>query len=331
MKTQLIMALCTLLLLPISVADELTQGQQTVAAFEKVFGITPGKRRNHTKGFCFSGRLVPTESGINQFSSSQLFTSVSKVIGRLSHKGGHYRAADNQPAEYGLGLKMSLGNGETHMMSMNTLDFFPVSTPSDFLLLMKAKGKGAEAVKAFLQTHPELQNFKQHMASRKKPLTPYEGSQFNSINSFYLLNSQKKKTPIRWSLVPSQAQSLVVTPCPDFFYENLQANLNNHGVKWDMIITIANPNDAINNAAIQWTGEHQRLHAATLVIDAISREEQGRLNERESHGDIPIPCTDINYDPLVLAQGFTPSEDPLLHARRNAYAISFGKRISEKQ
>ena len=54
-----------------------------------------------------------------------------------------------------------------------------------------------------------------------------------------------------------------------------------------------------------------------ITIKAIQREEAGK-------------CDLINFDPLVLSTGFAPSADPLLQARRNAYAVSFDRRLSEK-
>ncbi len=288
----------------------------TVNSFEKLFGVTKGKRRNHTKGFCFDATLIPHDKTIKQYSSSPMFTGESKVIGRLSHKGGNNKAADSKPAEYGMGLSIS-STGSTHLMSMNTQDFFPVSTPEAFAELMLAKTQGKAAVKAFKDKNTDLQRFKAHNSKKSKTLTPYEGSTYNSINSFYLVNNEGKETAVRWSFVPSKTQSIVLEPKQDFFYENMQRNLNNGEISWDMVVTIANKDDAIDNAAIQWTGEHKQIIAAKLKVSSISTEQAGQ-------------CDTINYDPLVVSSGFKPSADPLLQARHDAYAITLGRRLTEK-
>lgn len=289
---------------------------KTVDAFEKIFGVTKGKRRNHTKGFCFDATLVPNDAAIKQYSISPLFTKNSNVVGRLSHKGGNYKAADDKPAEYGMGLSISSTNS-THLMSMNTLDFFPVSTPEAFTELMIAKTQGKEVVKAFKNKNLDLQRFKEHVSKKDKKLRPYEGSTFNSINSFYLVNNKGENTAVRWSFVPSKEQLVVLEPKHNFFLNNMQHNLNSHAISWDMVITIANPDDVIDNPAIQWTGAHKKIIAAKLNVLSINTEKDGR-------------CDVINYDPLVLSQGFKPSADRLLQARRNAYAIALGRRLSEK-
>lgn len=289
----------------------------TVDAFEKVFGVTKGKRRNHTKGFCFSAELVPLDSEIQAYSNSPLFQHPSKVIGRLSHKGGNPEAADHTPAEYGMGLSISNQFAGTHIMAMNTLDFFPVSTPEDFAELMKAKAIGKPAVKAFLKRSAEMQRFKAHAGKKDKTLLAYEGSTYNSLNSFYLVNEQGEKTAVRWSFEPAGKRQIVVEPKQDFFFENLQQNLQQGEVAWNMRVIFASPNDDINNAAIPWSKENKNVLAAKLMVKDISSEQNGR-------------CHDINFDPLTLSQGFAASDDPILHARRPSYAVSFGRRMAEK-
>lgn len=300
--------------LPASAQDLATD---TVKSFEQVFGANKGKRRNHTKGFCFTGRLSPKDKMISQYSMSSLFKHDSEVIGRLSHKGGNAKAFDDKHADYGMGLSISTESGEKHLMSMNTLDFFPVQTPKAFAELMRAKANGSEAVAAFKKNSADLRRYGVHHAKKSKILTPYEGTTFNSINSFYLINENNQKTAVRWSFVPQNQQSLVVPQKHDFFYQNMQENLKAHPIVWDMVVTIANEIDDVNNAARAWEGSHTQIVAAELTVSSVATEENGK-------------CEKINFDPLVLSKGFEPSNDPLLQARRNAYAVSFGKRISEQ-
>ncbi|NRA62216.1 MAG: catalase [Psychrobium sp.] len=294
-----------------------TTATDSINTFEKLFGITEGKRRNHTKGFCFTATLTPKDQTIKQYTKSQMFKQSSEVIGRLSHKGGNNLAPDHKPAEYGMGLLIKMPEHEIQLMSMNTLDFFPVATPEAFAQLMHAKVAGSAAVKAFKLKSKDLQRFKAHQAKKDKVLTPYEAKTYNSVNSFYLVDSKGSKTAIRWSFVPQYLQKIVVTPAQDFLFKNLQKNLKNNAVTWDMVITIANSEDNVDNAAIPWQGKHQQIIAAELTINAIQSEKNGK-------------CDLINFDPLVLSTGFSPSADPLLQARRNAYAVSFARRLSEK-
>lgn len=84
-----------------------------------------------------------------------------------------------------------------------------------------------------------------------------------------------------------------------------------------MVISIANPQDDIDNAAIVWQDKHQKIIAAELELNSIQSEQDGK-------------CAQINFDPLVLSKGLAPSNTPLLQARRDAYAVAFGRRVSEQ-
>lgn len=201
---------------------------------------------------------------------------------------------------------------------MNTEHFFPVSTPEAFTELMQAKAQGAEAVKVFAANSPELQAHKAYHAEIDKTLRPYEGATYNSINAFYLVDADDNKTAVRWSFVPAGESEIVLEPEQNFFFENMQANLANGTVAWDMVVTLANKGDAIDNPAIQWVGDHTKLTAATLEVEAMAREADGA-------------CDQISFDPTVLSDGFEPSEDRMLEARSIIYTLTVGRRLSEKQ
>ncbi|HEY5809176.1 MAG TPA: hypothetical protein VIT67_14480 [Povalibacter sp.] len=50
--------------------------------------------------------------------------------------------------------------------------------------------------------------------------------------------------------------------------------------------------------------------------------------EKRSRSVAGASCEKINFDPLVMADGIQPTNDPVLLFRSPAYAISFGKRLS---
>jgi len=290
---------------------------ESVDSFERLFGVSKGKRRNHTKGFCFTATLSPVNPEIKRYSKSMLFKKESSVIGRLSHKGGNNNAADNKPGQYGMALSISTADSQTHQMSMNTLDFFPVSTPEAFLELMKAKHLGKDALRLFKKKYPEIKEFKAHMAKKDKSLKPYEDIRFNSVNSFYLVDEKGIKTAFRWSFIPNSNHGINVDTTHDFFFQNIKQSLKSGSVSWNMQVTLANPSDVVDDAAKLWLGKHKEITAARLILSSVASEKNGQ-------------CEQINFDPLILSSGIEPSKDPILHARSQVYAVGFGRRVSEK-
>jgi catalase len=152
MKHVIIAASIAAIVTPAKAQDLHQNAEDVVAVFETVFGVTEGKRRNHTKGFCFTGVLEPKDPSITEYSRSPLFQQTSAVTGRVSHKGGNNNAVDNKFGHYGLALKFTTSDGNFHQMRMNTEHFFPVSTPEAFTKLMQAKAIGGDAVAKFAAT-----------------------------------------------------------------------------------------------------------------------------------------------------------------------------------
>ncbi|MCR9087821.1 MAG: catalase [Rhodobacteraceae bacterium] len=263
-----------------------------------------------------TGSFERVDDEILNYSSSPIFAEASTFLGRVSHKGGKSNAADDVFGDYGLAFEIKTTSGDTHIMKMNTEDFFPVPTAEEFVALMRAKAQGDEAVAAFAKNSPDLRAHKAHQSARDMTLRPYEGATYNSINSFYLVDNADTRTAVRWSFVPAGEHDIVLETSPSFFLEKIRENLSRGEVAWDMVVTIANPADDILNPATPWEGDHTQFTAARLVVENAMQEEDST-------------CGEMNFDPLVLSDGFEPTEDPMLEARSAVYAIGVSRRLSE--
>jgi len=299
-------------------ADENDTTQSDFAVFEGTFGVTEGKRRNHTKGFCFVGEFAPVDPAILAYTNSPIFQTKSAVNGRVSHKGGNNLTPDNAFSDKGLAFDIETPDGDYHIINVNTEDFFPASNPSDFIDLVRTLPQGGDAVKALAAQRPELAAYLQHhKQDRDTTNRPYEGTTFNSVNAFYLVDDAGTRTAIRWSMVPTRPQDFVVPQSKNFLMDNMNANLAAGAVSWDMVVTIANAEDDPDNAAIQWTGDHTQITAARLSVLSTETETDGE-------------CDAMNYDPTVLSEGFDLTDDPILEARSQIYAHGVGVRLGEK-
>jgi catalase len=89
-----------------------------------------------------------------------------------------------------------------------------------------------------------------------------------------------------------------------------------HPLQWRLVLTIGQPGDPTSDATIAWPAEREKIDAGTLTIDRIESEDTS-------------PVRTINFDPLVLPDGISGSDDPLLSARSAAYSVSFTRRVGE--
>jgi len=300
-----------------------------VHGLEQVNGVHPGFRRNHAKGRCITGYFDSNGNGV-PWTKAELFKPGRvPVIGRFSIPGGNPYMADGPAVARGIGLAFRPIGGEEWRMAMLNLPVFVVNSAQGFydqVLAMKpdpATGKPDPGnVKAFFAAHPESARAVTIIKSQTFS-SGFDNSTFNSLDAFWFMNAVGTSTPVRWSMVPvdeyqpeNPAES--ATPDKNYLFDDFITRIQSGPVQWRMILTVGQPGDPTDDATIPWPDNRQHIDAGMLTID-----------RAESEG--PGTCRDINFDPLVLPFGITPSDDPLLSARSAVYSQSFRRREGEKK
>jgi len=299
---------------------------QVVGAIEGVFGVNPGERRNHIKGTCAVGEFVGSKAAA-AYSRSKLFAGKPvPVVARFSLAGGNPKAPDTARSVRGMALQFKLPGGQLHQMAMLNTPMFGAASPQTFLDLMlalkpdPATGKpDPEKIKAFKESHPDNLAQSQYLASNNPPAS-YANSAYWGIHTFKFIDRKGKATLVRWQFVPQDGEKRLSdeelkSAAPNFLEAALIERTAQGPVRWDMMVTIGQPGDPEDNPTLAWPAERKQFKAGTLSI-------------RNAQAQKGAACEAINYDPLVMADGIAPSNDPVLKFRSPAYAVSFGKRAA---
>ncbi len=111
-----------------AITDEVAP-DEVVTTLEEAFGVTPGERRNHTKGTCAEGEFVgPPEAAA--YSGSPLFSGQPvPVIARFSLPGGNPKAADTAKSPRGMALEFAPADGSPQRMTMLNTPMFGAAHP----------------------------------------------------------------------------------------------------------------------------------------------------------------------------------------------------------
>lgn len=313
-------------MLPAVAAAAEVSAPQVVAAIEGAFGVTPGERRNHTKGTCAVGEFVGTAAGA-QYSRSPLFSGQPiPVIARFSLAGGNPKAPDTARSGRGMALEFRLPGGQLQHITMLNTPVFGAAHPQTFLDLMQAMrpdpatGKpDPEKMKAFKASHPDNLAQAEFLASHNPPAS-YANSSYWGIHTFKFLDRQDKVTLVRWQFVPQDGEQRLsdeqmLSAGANFLEQALIARTQQGPARWDMMVSIGEAGDPEDNPTLAWPPERQRIKAGTLSITTATAQKGAE-------------CEPINFDPLVMADGMAPTNDPVLLLRSPAYALSFAKRRS---
>jgi catalase len=298
-----------------------------VDTFEQVSGPHAGFRRNHAKGVGIAGTFESNGQG-QALSKAVVFNpGPIPVIGRFALAGGNPYAADAPRSVRSMALLFTLANGEEWRTGMNAIPVFAVRTPQAFRdLLVASSPEGATGkpnaarMAAFLALYPESARAMAEI--RHQPVSSgFANSTFNSLNAFRFVDAAGHSTPVRWSMVPVEPfASIDAHPLAanneNALFDALAATLHEHPLAWHLIVTVGETGDPTADATVAWPSNRRRLDVGTLTIDHVEGEQTS-------------PARDINFDPLVLPDGISGSDDPLLSARSAAYSSSFTRREGE--
>lgn len=294
--------------------------QTFIDGFRTVYGSYPGFRRNHAKGVAVTGFFDSNGRGAELSRAAVFRVGRTSVIGRFSLAGGNPFGADNPTTARGLALAFGLPGGEQWRTAMLNTAVFPDRSPQGFydrLLASKVvQSTGLpdpEAMKRFYAAHPET--VAATAVNRRRPPTRgFADSTFSGLNTFYFVDGNGVRTPVRWAFVPQQAA--LPAAGADGLFDAVVRQLDRGQLRWRLLLTVGEPNDPLDDATLPWPAGRRTIDAGTLTLTAAQTEAAGNAR-------------DVNFDPLVLPDGIEPSEDPLLSARSAVYAASYRARSGE--
>ncbi|WHZ20725.1 MAG: Catalase [Rhodanobacteraceae bacterium] len=298
-----------------------------VNQFQKNGGVFPGRRRNHAKGVCVSGYFASSGAAA-RYSTAQVFAPGERtpVIGRLSIPGTNPYAWDDGTPIRGMALDFLQADGRQWRTAMNAVPAFPVATPAENYEFLQAQQPvvatgepDPKKLAAFFALHPKANAFR-IWDQTTPPSASYATVRYNSLDAFYFVDAHGQRQAVRWSMVPQAAADDHAAPADasDFLESDLRKRLAHAPLKWRLIVTLAAPGDAIDDASVAWPAERPHVDAGTLVIVSSQPQRIG-------------VCRDISFDPLVLPRGIEPSADPLLQDRAATYAESLRRRLQDRR
>ncbi|ACD61351.1 catalase family peroxidase [Xanthomonas oryzae pv. oryzae] len=307
-------------------SDRLTAARMT-DTIESSGPPHPGFRRAHTKGVCVSGHFQSSGKA-TWLSSARIFSQPSTpVLGRMSIGGGDPHGPDGQARVRSMALLLRSDDGQQWRTAMNSFPFFVVATPAGFQALNVASkpdpatGKpDPEKLAAFGKQYPEAAKFQQ-WAKTAPWSDSWANTQYNGVNAFRAIAGDGRERYIRWSMRPQTPFKELSAEQRkqadgDFLATDLDARLTQGPLRWDMVLTIAEPGDAVDDPSQPWPDSRKQIVAGTLSIERAQPQATG-------------PCRDLNYDPLILPKGLAASNDPILAARSSVYSQSFNRRERE--
>ena len=300
---------------------------QMIDAFEGTFGAHAGQRRNHIKGTCAAGEFVGTKDAA-ALSRSVLFSGKAiPVVARFSLGGGSPEVPDAAPAPRGMALEFHLPGGGLQHITMINVPIFGATTPASFrdaIVAAKPDPKTGmpdpEKLKAYAASHPDSMALTE-LASHHTPTANYYQTPYFSVHTFKFIDAKGAEHMVKRRFLPhdgvKEMSAAEMKAAPhDFLEKNLIERTRKGPAVWDMVVYVGEPGDPQDNPTLAWPETRKHFTAGTLTIKEATPQQKG------------VACEPINFDPLIMADGMAPTNDPILLFRSPAYAVSFSKRLT---
>jgi catalase len=303
-------------------AEQLSTAEQTINVMNKLWGAHPGMRANHAKGVVVEGSFTPSSVAAG-LSKAALFKGPAiPITVRFSDSTGIPTLPDGNPNAnpHGMSIKFHLPDGSDVDVVTNSLKFFPVATGEDFRDLLTAlsqSGPGsAKPTKAdqFIAAHPAVPKAFGTIATPAS----FANEGYNGIDAFIFVNAAGKRQPFRFQIVPESGIEHI-TPAaasgekPDFLMTELPARLARQKVVFTLIAQLANPGDQTKDPTQPWPADRKLAKIGTITLT-------------HAVADSASAQKALLFLPGNLTDGIEMSDDPLIDARNQAYAVSYGRR-----
>ncbi len=299
---------------------------EVVSTMEKLNGITPGARRNHIRGICAIGTFVG-DKAVQAYTRSALFSGRDiPFVARFSLAGGNPNGPDTAKSPRGLAVEFQLPKNNVHHFTMLNVPIFGAATPQTFLDAMVANlpdpqtGKAdPQKIQEFKASHPDILPLAEFMSKNNPPVS-YANSNFFSVHTFKFINQKNQTTLVRWRFEPEAGvqrlsdEELKTSPAR-FLDDDLIQKTKQAPIRWRMMLTLGEPTDEQTNATVYWPNGRKEVPAGILTVHTATPQAGA-------------PCERINFDPLAMADGIAPTNDPVLLFRSPAYAASAVKRLT---
>jgi catalase len=297
--------------------------ERIVDAMNAIHGSHPGFRAVHAKGLCCRGTFEPTPKAAELTVAAHFQGDELPVTVRFSNGSCRPTRADGARDERGMAVKFHLPDDRSTDIVSLSLPVFFVRTPEDFMAFLDAQRPDPETGKpdldrvgAFIDSHPETQDAVAFLSFSMAPAS-YANCTFNAIHAFRLTGPDGNVRNVRYRWVPDAGAATLSDEETralgrEYLREELTKRLESSSIGFELQFQIGEEGDDPNDPTARWPEDRKRVPAGRLVISEFTGDE----------------CQGMIFDPGRVIDGIERSDDPILHARSDAYSVSFARRTS---
>jgi catalase len=302
--------------------DPLTQ--DTLQAFDDLFGFHPGFRPVHAKGILLSGAFTPS-AGVESLTKAPHVTRPSiRIAVRFSDFAGVPAVPDHDPenaSPRGIAVRFYLSEHVHTDIIGHSVNAFPTRTAEEFvqfLRAIRASGPGSPKptpIEPFLASHPAALAFVQ----APKPIpTSFAKESFYSVSAYKFTNGKGGSKFGRYRILPDEGSeylepSEAAKRSSNFLFDEIKDRITRGTAKMRILVQVPSDGEVVDDSTIHWDDVHPLVEFGVIELNGLIPD--GKAAQRQ-----------IIFDPIPRVDGIESSGDPLLDPRASVYLASGQRR-----
>lgn len=296
--------------------------EKAIDVINSRFGRFTAYRALHAKGTLCRGSFTATPEAGRLTRAAHMQGQPVDTLVRFSNGSGNPNLPDYAPDVRGLGVKFLLADGSRTDISAQTVPHFPVSTPDDFIELIRLTSLSVSRLwrlPLFMARHRGIRKSLTENARALAPPSSYAGLAYHAVHAFKWIDAHGGERYVRYSWDPEQEEPPLATVearnrGKDYLQKDLRKRLGKGPVKFKLMLQLAAEGDPVDDPAADWPEERERVQAGTLQVTDV---EEGYESEHV-----------LVFDPVRVTDGIETSNDPVLLFRPRAYSVSVERRTA---
>jgi catalase len=302
-----------------------------------------GTRPIHTIGVGVEGYFVASDVAKTYCKAEHFRGQKVPVTVRFSNGSGSPAQHDGWSDVRGMATRFHIRDGvETDLIAMTLGEFF-VRNTDQFLAFTKSAQQTPIKKEGFWQKIRDMLQFKPPLPDPHPGQTAsgdagtlkyanankfaqlgvfqagligapesYARAAYHAVHTFIIESPDGVKRPVRFSWKPVAGVRNTDPEAPPvdvYLKKELEDRLDDWPARFLMMMMIGEPGDALEDPTVAWPAKRVRVVMGTLYLTGIAKDQTAKGEK-------------IGFNPCNFVPGMEGSDDPILAARRDAYAYS---------
>jgi catalase len=297
-----------------------TSPEQAMETIHRRFGAHDGHRALHAKGVICAATFTATPRARELTRAAHMSGEQTPASVRFSNGAGDPTVPDYVPDVRGLAVSFQLPDGSRTDIVSQTLPNYPFPDQEGFLAaleisrpspksLLKLPGFALRYPKAVAKL-PETQRIMGRRLS-------FAARHYYAFHAYKWIDAGGGERFVRYEWLPTVDEpelpkDEVKRRGANWLFDDLAERLGQGPVRMELEVKIAGEGDDPDDPSDEWADDVERVVVGTLEVTAIDSDADDG----------------VVFDPIRVADGIEPSNDPVLRYRPAVYSLSHARRTA---